>query len=45
VDSIGSAGGVADSGAPAPSSEVAAGDGGVEPDVKQIIDHIDRELS
>jgi hypothetical protein len=44
VDSSGGAGGLVGAGA-VPDPKVADADGGVEPDVKQIIDHIDRELS
>jgi sec-independent protein translocase protein TatC len=43
--SVGSAGDVAGSGAATPGAPLAGADDGVEPDVKQIIDHIDRELS
>jgi hypothetical protein len=43
--SVGSAGDVAGSGAVTPGAPLAGADDGVEPDVKQIIDHIDRELS
>jgi sec-independent protein translocase protein TatC len=43
--SVGSAGDVAGSGAATPGAPLAGADEGVEPDVKQIIDHIDRELS
>jgi hypothetical protein len=42
--SAGGTEGVVGSGAAAPGAEAGADDG-VEPDVKQIIDHIDRELS
>jgi sec-independent protein translocase protein TatC len=43
--SVGSAGDVAGSGAATPGAPLAGADDGVEPDVKQIIDHIDRERS
>ena len=42
---VGSAGDIAGSGAATPGAPLAGADDGVEPDVKQIIDHIDRELS
>jgi sec-independent protein translocase protein TatC len=45
VGSRGSAGGVVGADASAPDPKVTGVDDGVEPDVKQIIDHIDRELS